>query len=116
MNDFANHSLRWKMCRAYQLSSILSFQKDSKEARNTTAIFGQDNSDLIWSHCEGDQFKYYHKMETCRCSLKAAMEFDIGKYEERMEQAIVTFISLLEQVNEEVPEEMTEEDCVESEE
>ena len=112
------HSLRWKMRRAYQLAGNLCFVWDDDgyvgSVRDTTDLFGLDDSDMLWAWSEGGMHQYYDKRASGRCSIQSMIDFDVGAFEEETDEAIAKCIELHAQIELPLPDEFPEEDETET--
>jgi hypothetical protein len=110
------HSLCWKMRRAYQLTGNLCFVWDGRgyvgAVRDTRALFGESASADLWAWSEGSMHKYYEDRATGRCSLQAFIDFDIGGFEAEADRVINLCIGLHERIGLAIPEEPIEESGV----
>ena len=86
------HSLCWKMRRAYRLTANLCFVWDKRgyvgEVRDTQALFGEEASETLWAWSEGLMHKYYEDRAAGRCSLQAFIDFDVGRFEAEADRVI----------------------------
>jgi hypothetical protein len=107
------HSLRWKMRRAYRLTGNLCFVWDERgyicEVRDTRALFGESASDDLWAWSEGLMHKYHGDRASGRCSLQASIDFDIGRFEAEADRVIELCTRLHERIGLAIPEEPMEE-------
>lgn len=113
MNDITD-SLKEKMHRALQLSFKLTY----------TTIDGTNNSyfdvreqwehgknEEIFSWADGLYHEYLNKQLEGRCSLKSLYEFDIAKFEAKVDKDIQDFTALLKLYGE--PKILTREELIE---
>lgn len=91
-------SLEEKMHEAYSLSLNLAYETISPNGtffgtRNFN--FGKEHDDMISVWCDGLMHKYYQDIQSGRCSLSAAINFDVEKFERKVEDAIHIFSALI---------------------
>ena len=109
----AEHSLHWKMMRAYQLTGNLCFVWDERgyvgAVRDTRALFGESASADLWAWSEGSMHKYYEDCASGRCSPQAMIDFDSAKFEDGVDRVIRLCNRLHERIGLAIPEEPIEE-------
>ena len=57
-----------------------------------------EHEDMIWGWADGLMHKYYERMATGRCSLKASLEFDLGEFEQGVRRDLDIMQQILKQV------------------
>ena len=83
-----NKSLADLMREAVETSWDLAFE----------TVAPAEHEDMIWGWADGLMHKYYDRMATGRCSLKASLEFDLGEFEQGVRRDLDTMQNILKQV------------------
>ena len=93
----AQMSMQDKLGLVYRLACNLAF--DGIGAIDTTALYGEDFSDLIWGYAEGLYQQRIDKLVNGECSIQASLDFDM----EAEEKLIDSHIDMLFELDKKVP-------------
>ena len=90
-------SLNEKMNKSYNLALDIIYEDDDCCKIRKLNISDKDDSLL---HCwvDGLYHKYAENMITCRCSLQAAIDFDVEKFEVMVDKHLSLFQSILNKI------------------
>jgi len=112
--EAVEHSLQWKMDRAYQLTWNLCFVWNEGEGdgsvRDTDELFGKEDSAMLWAWSEGGMHQMYEKVTSGRCSIQRSIDFDVGVFEEEVDEAIARCTELHARIELPLSDECPEED------
>lgn len=87
-------SLEEKMGKAFYLSMDVSY-KNLTPADHYFIVKDIDLPDFVWAWADGRVHKYYEDTTTGRCSLSRSINFDIEKFEARVDDEIKQMEELL---------------------
>ena len=109
--DFDNHSLRWLMHAAYVYSwRLFSDENGVSRDVNVKSLVSEDDFNGITAWMDGLTHKMIRNVMDGRCSLSTTMNFDMGKFEERVVADLKRYMAIMDEQGWEHPELMTEEE------
>jgi transposase len=85
-------SMEDKVIRAGNLAVDLAY--DGDKVRDTAALFGEENSNLIWVWVDGLAQRRLEKLIHGECSLQASIDFDPQEEERKVDEIIVKFLAM----------------------
>lgn len=97
-----NLSFKEKLQKVYDISVSLSYD-EAEDVIDTTAKYGEDTSNIIWSYVDGIMQAHYEKMMNGECSVQANIDFDIEKEEKKVDKHIKLLLDILNIEREKAP-------------